>query len=125
MRARPPATAELLTRERRRTAELVAALTAERDDVIESARLVATDDEHDPEGSTIAFERARLEALIAQGTDRLAELDHALDRVAAGSYGSCERCGAAIDPERLVARPSAATCVGCGPAGIGTRRHPL
>jgi RNA polymerase-binding transcription factor DksA len=104
----------LLLAQRSRAAELVAALTAERDDIIESARLVATDDEHDPEGSTIAFERARIEALLQQSATRMAELDRALGRLDAGSYGSCERCGRPIDPERLAARPATSTCIGCG-----------
>ncbi len=42
-----------------------------------------------------------------------AELDRAADRVAAGTYGTCERCGTLIAPARLEARPSAATCIDC------------
>ncbi len=34
----------------------------------------------------------------------------ALSRVEAGSYGKCEKCGVAINPERLKAYPSASTC---------------
>ena len=30
-----------------------------------------------------------------------------------GTYGTCERCGGPIDPERLEARPQARTCIGC------------
>ena len=37
----------------------------------------------------------------------------ALDRLADGSYGICEACGARISEERLDARPAARTCVGC------------
>jgi RNA polymerase-binding transcription factor DksA len=71
------------------------------------------DDEHDPEGSTIAYERAQLTAVLQAARRRLADLDVALSRLAAGTYGVCERCGQAIPAERLVARPSARTCVGC------------
>ncbi|MFZ1720555.1 MAG: TraR/DksA C4-type zinc finger protein [Candidatus Moraniibacteriota bacterium] len=35
----------------------------------------------------------------------------ALSRVEAGSYGKCEKCGVAINPERLKAYPSASTCI--------------
>ncbi|WP_409328552.1 TraR/DksA family transcriptional regulator [Trujillonella humicola] len=41
------------------------------------------------------------------------EIDAALARIDAGSYGSCERCGTAIPEERLELRPFAATCVAC------------
>ena len=71
------------------------------------------DDEHDPEGSTIAYERAQLTAVLAAARRRVADLDDALARVAAGAYGVCERCGQAIPGERLEARPFARTCVGC------------
>jgi DnaK suppressor protein len=71
------------------------------------------DDEHDPEGSTIAFERAQLGALLDSARHTLAEIDSALDRVEAGTYGRCEICGTAISPERLEARPAARLCLTC------------
>jgi DnaK suppressor protein len=107
---------DLLLEERRRTGELVGTLQAELADIIDSARFVATDDEHDPEGSTIAFERSRVDALLQRATDHLAEIDGALDRVGDGRYGRCERCGDVIPPERLAARPASTTCVRCASA---------
>ena len=74
---------------------------------------VATDDEHDPEGATIAWERSRTTALIEQAEDHLAELTAALERLAAGSYGVCEVCGRPIGAERLAARPAVRTCIIC------------
>ena len=71
------------------------------------------DDEHDPEGATIGFERAQLSALLEQSRARLVELDRALERVAAGTYGACEACGQPIAAGRLEARPTARTCVAC------------
>ena len=41
------------------------------------------------------------------------EIDAALDRMAAGTYGICVHCGAAIPEERLHLRPFAAGCVSC------------
>jgi DnaK suppressor protein len=41
------------------------------------------------------------------------EIDAALDRIAAGTYGVCVSCGATIPAERLEFRPRAATCVAC------------
>jgi DnaK suppressor protein len=81
-----------------------------------ASRSSNADDEHDPEGSTIAFERAQLTALLAAGRRRIADLDDALDRSAAGTYGGCERCGLPIPAERLAARPFATTCVACAGA---------
>lgn len=71
------------------------------------------DDEHDPEGATIAFERSQVSALLREGERRLQDLDAALEREAAGTYGVCERCGRDIAPERLEVRPAARTCVAC------------
>lgn len=71
------------------------------------------DDEHDPEGATIAFERAQLHASITQTRSQIAELDAALGRVADGTYGVCSKCGQPIPAERLEARPAATTHVAC------------
>jgi RNA polymerase-binding transcription factor DksA len=43
----------------------------------------------------------------------ITEIDAALARIDAGTYGSCARCGTAIPEERLELRPFTATCVGC------------
>src|SRR5213592_4970609 len=80
------------------------ALRRELAGVIAAQADVATDDEHDPEGATIAFERARLTALIEQSERSIDALDRALARIDAGSYGVCRICGAGIAPERLAAR---------------------
>jgi DnaK suppressor protein len=108
-----PTTRDVLAAERQRTLEQIAALMRDFAGIVEAAAGVATDDEHDPEGATIAFERAQVSALLSQSRDRLAALEHALVRVEDGSYGACERCGRPIAPERLAARPDAATCIDC------------
>ena len=48
--------------------------------------------------------------------DTIAEIDAALARIDAGTYGTCTQCGAAIPEERLELRPFAATCVACQPS---------
>jgi RNA polymerase-binding transcription factor DksA len=108
---------DALDAERLETLDRIAALSREFDGIVESSAGVATDDEHDPEGATIAFERAQLAALIDQAQGHLAELDEALDRLRQGSYGRCERCGRPIAAERLAARPAARTCITCAAAG--------
>jgi DnaK suppressor protein len=111
------ATRAALDAERLDTLDRIAALSREFDGIVESSAGVATDDEHDPEGATIAFERAQLAALIDQARGHLAELDDALDRLRQGSYGRCERCGRPIAADRLAARPAARTCITCAAAG--------
>lgn len=44
---------------------------------------------------------------------QIASVDRALERIAAGTYGECVRCGGAITPARLEARPEAALCIDC------------
>lgn len=104
-------------RERRREAVArLAGTGAERDAVVAAARESVTDDEHDPEGSTIAYERRLLDALTHDMRERIAEVDAALDRLARGTYGVCTRCGQPVPAERLRALPTARSCVGCATA---------
>jgi DnaK suppressor protein len=74
------------------------------------------DDEHDPEGPTLAFERARVAALLADAEIHLMDLDRALAKLAAGTYGRCEVCGAEIPQGRLEALPATRTCISCATA---------
>lgn len=71
-----------------------------------------SDDEHDPEGIT-AFERAQTQSLIDAAVEQLRELDAAGDRLNSGRWAICESCAGTIDPQRLVARPIARTCIHC------------
>lgn len=89
----------------------LAGVTTSRSEVVDAARGANVDDEHDPEGATIAFERAQLEALAADARTVLADVDAALDRLDEGTYGICAVGGEPIPPERLAARPTATTCV--------------
>ncbi|WP_244931619.1 TraR/DksA C4-type zinc finger protein [Nocardioides sp. W7] len=91
----------------------LAALRGDFSGMVEASRDSNADDEHDPEGHTIAFERSQLDTLIRQAESRLAEIDAALARLSVGTYGTCVVCGRPIPSERLEARPSAASCVGC------------
>lgn len=102
-----------LTADRTGTAERIAALTADLETIMEASRLVATDDEHDPEGSTIAFERSQTTTFLDDARKHLADLDSALQRLEADDYGRCEVCGNPIAAGRLVARPTARTCIDC------------
>jgi DnaK suppressor protein len=101
-----------LTADRERTVARIAALRRDLD-VLFEATADSPDDEHDPEGATIGFERAQVTALLTDAEAHLTALDEVADRVAAGRYGTCETCGGAIGDERLEARPTARRCVTC------------
>lgn len=44
---------------------------------------------------------------------KLLEINRALEKIAKGKYGQCEKCGQEIDAKRLVAKPEATTCAQC------------
>ena len=108
---------ERLEEEGRRARERVAALEREFAGLAEAASAAGTDDEHDPEGATLAFERQHAASLLAAAREQVAACDAALTRLAAGSYGVCERCGQPIGAGRLEARPAATTCIRCAGRG--------
>ena len=99
--------------QRRRTRERIAGLERDFAVIVEAVDLSPPDDEHDPEGATVGFERAQISALLTSARAQLAALDDAQARLEAGTYGICERCGADIAVDRLLARPTATTCVAC------------
>jgi RNA polymerase-binding transcription factor len=105
--------AAVLAAERAATSVTVADLAREVDRMVAASVGTNADDEHDPEGATIAFERAQLQSLLARARDHLTELDEAADRLAAGTYGTCAGCGQPIAPARLAALPATTTCIAC------------
>lgn len=82
-------------------------------EIIEGSHLTTNDDEHDPEGSTVAFERAQTASLLEDARRDLEELDAAERRLDAGTYGVCEKCGRQISEVRLDALPAARRCIDC------------
>jgi DnaK suppressor protein len=104
---------DALATERQQTLDRITAVSREFDGIVESSTGVATDDEHDPEGATIAFEREHVAALLDQTREHLRQVDAALHRIDEGSYGQCEQCGKPIAAGRLEARPTATTCISC------------
>lgn len=83
------------------------------DGIVTASSDANIDDEHDPEGATIAFERAQVATLVAQAKAYLADVDRAIVKLAEGTYGNCDLCGEPIPMERLAARPVALRCVQC------------
>lgn len=105
--------AEGLAAERAEAAAVLADLQADYARLVTASEGANADDEHDPEGATVGFERAQLAASISRVQAQLAELDAAAERISAGNYGICAVCGQPIGGERLSARPTARTCIRC------------
>ena len=101
----------LLEEERSRKLELLKALRSDISSVSLARQDSNVDDEHDPEGSTIAFELSQASALMGQSRVGLEQIDEALRRMSAGTYGLCAACGVAIPEGRLEARPWTPFCV--------------
>ena len=108
-----------LAAERERTEARIAALQRDFDAIVSASASASADDEHDPEGTSTAFDRQHVAALLGQARDQLAAVARAADRLADGSYGRCERCDLPIGAERLAARPAATTCVRCAARRAG------
>ncbi|WP_375002589.1 TraR/DksA family transcriptional regulator [Aeromicrobium sp. CTD01-1L150] len=105
--------ARLLAEQRAEAVRRLAALERDVDGIVEASRSSNADDEHDPEGATIAFEREQLSALVARARQRLVDLDDAAARVTEGTYGRCGSCGTPIAAARLEALPTTQTCRDC------------
>lgn len=113
---------ELLAEERDRTLRRLVDLRGDYRGFVEASKDTNADDEHDPEGATIAFERSQVGALVQQAEAHLSEIDAAVARLDDGTYGGCVACGRPIPAERLEVRPTATTCVACA---AQSRRRPV
>lgn len=78
-------------------------------------------DEESGEGGTMNVERERDLTLSAQARAAVDEIDQALARIDAGTYGICERCRTPIPRARLEALPYASLCVACKSGGLSRR----
>ena len=63
--------------------------------------------------SQVTAERGEAERLAADLQESLGDVDIALERLARGTYGVCERCGNPISEARLEAMPTARRCLDC------------
>jgi DnaK suppressor protein len=113
---------ELLEEERATYTRQAETLQAEADSLTEDREPGDVQfDEESGEGDTLAVERERDLALSAQARAAVEEIDRAVEKVYAGTYGVCESCGINIPKERLKALPHAALCVKCKSGGLGLR----
>ena len=86
----------------------------------------------DPDADEVAFiddagfsdrshsteERSRLISVVRALRSNLRDVDRALAKIDAGTYGACESCGKPIAAERLEALPWAVLCIGCKQKGV-------
>ena len=117
----PDGHAERLHAERAAALARSQALRGDAAAIAASVAMDPPDDEHDPEGATLAFEREQATALADTAAARVAAVDAALTRVAAGTAGTCGACGGPIGAPRLAARPVTDRCVACAERGSARR----
>src|SRR5690242_3914796 len=77
----------------------------------ESVSELSSLDQHQADVGSETFEREKDISILEQVEAELADVDHALRRLEEGTYGICEACGEAIEPERLEAMPAARFCL--------------
>ncbi len=70
-------------------------------------------DDNFADSAAATAERSEILAFIDSARERLADVNAALRKMDAGTYGSCETCGNPISEERLEARPLSVQCVRC------------
>lgn len=104
---------ELLDAEESDTRRLIASLSSDIKDLSAAREGDNSDDEHDPEGATLAFERSQADTLLRQSKERLSDIAEAVARLENGTFGICVSCGKPIPEVRLEVRPYAQTCVAC------------
>jgi DnaK suppressor protein len=98
---------------RSRVTSRIADLRAAFSEIVAASDGANLDDEHDPEGATIGFERAQISELLERAQSHLLEIDAAVQRLRDGTYDACEVCGEPILEARLAAQPTARCCVLC------------
>ena len=107
-----------LQEERRRVAEQVESLRASLARSLEDEIEEDGSDSHPGDSATATFDREVEVTLEDTLVDQLAQIDGALERVEAGTYGVCTECGRGIAPDRLEALPYTDRCIDCA------RAHP-
>jgi RNA polymerase-binding transcription factor DksA len=70
-------------------------------------------DENFADTSQVTAERGEAETLAGELAGTLKDVEAALARLEAGTYGTCERCGEPIGDDRLEAMPAARRCISC------------
>ena len=94
-----------------------AQLTAERDRVGRELLALGVDrgsyDDGFADSGQVTAERGEVDAIVGSLREALLEVDAALGKLEAGTYGRCETCGEEIADARLEAMPAARSCMSC------------
>ena len=94
--------------------ELLARMAHERGGVVSRAEVAADHFDNAMESrAQIQTERQTEFAINEHETAELGDIDAALERLQAGTYGICADCGVSIPPARLNAYPTAKRCIDC------------
>ncbi len=105
---------ERLQKERQRLGSLIRNLSEDADtDETEQSSVgeLSSVDQHPADMGSETFEREKDMAILSTLEDQVGEVDQALKRLEAGTYGFCEACGKPIGDERLEVVPTARYCV--------------
>lgn len=103
----------LLESERTRLADMTNVLLAEsmEESGMASYQESSALDQHLGDLGSETFEREKAESILISTQAHLADVERALVKLSAGTYGTCEACGQPIAAPRLQARPAARFCI--------------
>ena len=73
----------------------------------------AAGDQHIADHASEMVDREVDESLEENAEELVRDIDRALEKIADGTYGTCERCGTTIPQARLDAVPYATLCLSC------------
>jgi RNA polymerase-binding transcription factor DksA len=75
--------------------------------------LVDYDENHPAELASETYEREKDFAFSENVSELMMKVERALEKLDEGTYGICDRCNSAINPQRTHVLPSATMCVKC------------
>ena len=115
---------DVLTAEQATLVARIAELEAEFDTVVANTDARPARDTDSSDAGSIDVDRDRVTGLLGAAHEQLAQIEAALRRAEAGTWGVCAKCGKPISAERLAALPSATACIECASPGLrkGIRR---
>ena len=93
--------------------ELDAATTTLENEGAGDSGELSSHDQHPADTASELSDADREQAILEAAADQRAQVEAALARIDAGTYGTCLDCGGPISEARLQVRPEAARCIDC------------